>query len=105
MNLFEMVWPAAKGILTILSVGVVGTLAISICMIVYYYFKQCQLVRKKGEVEDTMLNLMANFAVAIEIIKGDNRDEEVRRLEEARDKFNQAVNTYYSDPNNKPTLQ
>ncbi len=104
MNLFEMIWPTAKGIFAVLGVGAASMLVMFICMIVYFYFHQCRLVKGKVAVENTMLDLMANFAVAIEIMRGDKRDEEVKRLEAHRDRFNEIVDTYYSDPANKPNL-
>lgn len=103
MNLFEIIWPTIKAVLAIFGMTAAIILVFFICLFVYYYFLQCRLQKARVKTEDTMLDLMANFAVGIEIASGANRDKEVKRLEAQRDQFNKIVDAYYADPNNKPT--
>jgi uncharacterized membrane protein YgaE (UPF0421/DUF939 family) len=98
-------WPVIKTALSIIGILLGTSLSVLLLLTVYNFRQHLKLTKAKQEVENTMLDLLAEFNAAIHSCEEDDRTETLERFDKLRADFEKVMVEYYSNPDNKPTMQ
>ena len=104
MDTIDMILGLGLITLEYLAIAAVFIILIFLVLIAYNMVLQNKLTKARRRVEETMLDLLAEFDAAIDSCNADDQKETLDRFTRLRAEFEQTMEKYYDGSNNNQSV-